>query len=83
MEDTKARLFKALNESGILNEKNEEEFLSEGLKALEVNSMTFIKVIVCVEEEFNIMFDEYELNFELFESVEDLLKLIHKKMEES
>ena len=66
----------------MINESNEQKFIKEGLKSLDINSMSFIKIVVSVEEEFDIQFDDYELNFELFESLDDLVQLVHKKMEE-
>lgn len=82
MEEIKSRLINILKENNIIDDSSESSFIENGLNVLGINSMTFIKVIVVVEEEFDIEFDDLELDFQLFGSLDDLVKLIQKKVEE-
>lgn len=55
-------------------EKNDEELNisnSTEIASLGLNSITFIKFIVAIEEKFNIEFDDDDLNVEDYKTVND------------
>lgn len=54
---------------------DEKELLYIGL-----NSLTFITIIVGLEEYFEIEFDDNDLNYELFSTVEDIIKYVRDKL---
>lgn len=41
-----------------------------------LDSMSFMKLIVDIEDEFNIFIDEFDLNFENFEDVSTIVEYI-------
>lgn len=53
----------------------EKELIYNGL-----NSLTFIKIIVGLEENFEIEFDDNDLNYELFSTVDDIIKYVRDKL---
>ena len=57
--------------------------LEKDLSKYNLNSLTYIKIIVALEEEFDIEFDDDELDIKSFQTVNDLVKctenLINKK----
>ncbi|MBS4536692.1 acyl carrier protein [Clostridium sp. D2Q-14] len=73
------RLAKVISEIGekplTVEELGNNDFLKIG-----INSLTFIKVVVAIEEEFEIFFDDDELNYEMFGSFESVCSIIEKKM---
>lgn len=80
MKEIKRRLINILKENNVIDNSSEELFSENGLNVLEINSMTFIRIIIVIEEEFDIEFDDLELDFQLFGSLDDLVKLIQKKL---
>ncbi|KAF6582689.1 MULTISPECIES: acyl carrier protein [Paenibacillus] len=52
----------------------EKELLYSGL-----NSLSFIKIIVRLEEYFEIKFDDNNLKYELFSTIEDIIKYVRAK----
>lgn len=59
----------------------EEDILDEK-KLVEIgfNSISFIKIIVDIEEYFNIEFDDNDLNYELFDTEEEIIKYVIDKL---
>ncbi|MMZ63990.1 acyl carrier protein [compost metagenome] len=53
----------------------EKELLYSGL-----NSLSFIKIIVRLEEYFEIKFDDNDLKYELFSTIEDIIKYVRAKL---
>ncbi len=49
------------------------------INTLEVNSLNFLKIIVEIEEEFAIEFEDEELNFYTFNSIKDIVELVKNK----
>lgn len=47
-----------------------------------VNSLNFIKIIVELEEAFNIEFDDEQINYGLLNNIHDLIVLIKEKMDQ-
>lgn len=45
-----------------------------------INSMKFIKIVIAIEEEFGIEFDDEYLNNELFKTVESLTNFVASKI---
>lgn len=49
-------------------------------KGLGLDSVGILKLVVNLEEEFNIVFDESELSIEIFENIGSLVNYISKKL---
>ncbi len=50
------------------------------LETLDINSISFIKMLVAFESEFNIEFDDEELNIDQFNTFQDIVNSIAKKL---
>lgn len=48
---------------------------------LGVNSLNFIKIIVELEDAFDIEFDDNQINYGLLNNIRDLVKMIEEKIE--
>ena len=60
------------------NEKlNEESFTSLTFNDLHVNSLNFIKIIVELEDAFNIEFDDEQINYDMLDNLSNLVDLIY------
>lgn len=55
-----------------------EQLLESDFRTLNINSLNFIKIIVALEEEFDIEFDDNQINFELFGKVSNIVSLIEE-----
>ncbi|WP_199925594.1 phosphopantetheine-binding protein [Paenibacillus bouchesdurhonensis] len=82
MDSIKERLIKVLQENNIVKEGNVGALHEFGLGSLEINSLTFVKIIVLIEDEFDVSFDDRELNFQLFQSIDEIVAMIEKKLKE-
>lgn len=58
-----------------------EQLKGNGLGTLDVNSMTFLMLVTNVEDEFDIEFDDDEINYEMFGDFDSFCELIKNKME--
>lgn len=47
---------------------------------LGVNSLNFIKIIVEIEDEFEMEFDDDQINYDLLNNINDLVSLIEEKI---
>ena len=47
-----------------------------------VNSVSIIKLIVAAEEKFEVSFSDYELALDGYRAFEDMVVLVHSKLEE-
>ena len=47
-----------------------------------VNSVSIIKLIVAAEEKFEVSFSDYELALDGYRTFEDMVVLVHSKLEE-
>ncbi|MMZ59832.1 acyl carrier protein [compost metagenome] len=83
MDSIKERLIKVLQENNVVKESSIGALHEFGLASLEINSLTFVKIIVLIEDEFDISFDDRELNFQLFQSIDEIVAMIDKKLKES
>lgn len=61
-------------------EVNETVLAEKELIYIGLNSLTFIKIIVGLEENFEIEFDDNDLNYELFSTVDDIIKYVRGKL---
>jgi acyl carrier protein len=57
--------------------------LEESLKILSVNSIQFIKIVVECEQIFKIEFDDEKLDFNLYETIADLVNYVDEKTSEN
>lgn len=83
MSEVKQRLLKIMQENNFLKESDIPSIDENGLVSLGINSLIFVKMVVLIEEEFDIIFDDMELNFELFSSIDEIVSTIEKKLEDS
>ncbi|MDR3185969.1 MAG: acyl carrier protein [Christensenellaceae bacterium] len=58
------------------------QLLEGGIYSLGIHSLVFLKIVVGIEEEFDIMFDDNEINYEMFRTFEDFCDLIERKTKE-
>ncbi|WP_024832489.1 acyl carrier protein [Ruminiclostridium josui] len=56
------------------------QILNNDFRGLGVNSLNFIKIVVAIEEEFDIVFDDSQINYELFGNVQDIVSLVEKEL---
>lgn len=61
---------------------DDEAMLNSDFTDLGINSLSFIKLVVAMEEEFDIEFDDTQINYELFGTVKELAAIIEEKMGE-
>lgn len=54
---------------------------SDDLIAINMNSLTFVRVVVDIEEVFGIQFEDEKLEFEQFLSLEKLVAYVNKLLE--
>lgn len=54
------------------------EYKDINMNQLGINSLNFIKIIVDLEETFDIEFDDDKINYELMNNIEQLIELILK-----
>ena len=47
-----------------------------------MNSVSIIKLIVAAEEKFEVSFSDYELALDGYRTFEDMVVLVHSKLEE-
>ena len=53
---------------------------NDDLTELEINSILFIKIIVSIENQFNIEFDDEALDYSKFVSMENLIYYVQEKL---
>lgn len=61
--------------------ENDDINLNQSLKEIGCNSITFVKLVVQIEEIYNIEFDDDVLMVDKFSSVDSLVKYIVQKIE--
>jgi acyl carrier protein len=79
MDSIEATLIKILNQN-ITAKKIDHIEADEKLEALGINSITFIKIIVVLEKEFGIEFDDEDLDVNVFSSLKSLITYIKEKI---
>ncbi|HHU50868.1 MAG TPA: acyl carrier protein [Firmicutes bacterium] len=62
-----------------LNLKKAELTEDDKISELGVNSIIFIKLLVKLEKEFNIKFEDEMLNYRAFDTIGDLIRMIEDK----
>ncbi|MCK4257915.1 MAG: hypothetical protein KAX49_02995 [Halanaerobiales bacterium] len=82
MNQIEKRLLKVFQENLSGREIEESTLMDTDLVDLDINSLNFIKIVVALEEEFDIEFEDSQLNFELFGKVSKLMALIEEKINE-
>lgn len=73
--ETEVRICKVLSEV-MGRELTPEQLKNQRLSSLNINSMTFLKIIVNLEDEFDVTFDDEEINYDMFGSFEQLCRLM-------
>ena len=73
MEETAERILKLLKENVSLEKIKKGVDLETNLEEIGVSSVDFIKLIVGIENEFDIEFDDEHLSYEKFKTVRDLI----------
>lgn len=55
--------------------------VNTNLRDIQINSLNFLKIIVEIEEAFDIEFDEREIGFEFIGDIASIVDLINQKIE--
>ena len=76
------KLVKILKENIPMIEGGTKEILKQDLKSLQVNSLNFIKIIVTIEDAFDIEFIDSQFNQDFFGKIENLVDIIAQKLDE-
>jgi acyl carrier protein len=78
-EDIKARLMKILSQIEEIVIPIEEIRREDDLTLIGVDSRVFIKLIILIENEFNVSFDD-DLDMDAFSTLDDLIPNIENKL---
>ncbi len=78
-EDIKARLMKILSQIEEIVIPIEEIRSEDDLTLIGVDSRVFIKLIILIENEFNVSFDD-DLDMDAFSTLDDLIPNIENKL---
>ena len=76
------KLVEILKENIPMLKGDAEKILKQDLKSLQVNSLNFIKIIVTIEDTFDIEFEDSQFNQDFFGRIENLVDIITQKMNE-
>ncbi len=74
--DVEIRLRKIIKEKIGLSDKVDQLGLNDDLGALGVNSLIFIKIVVAIEEEFSFEFDDENLDYNNFKTLNSIVEYI-------
>ncbi|MBB6022775.1 acyl carrier protein [Paenibacillus sp. JGP012] len=77
-QDTEKKIIELLKRNITKRNFDDSTILDEDLNHLGINSLNFIKIIVELEEEFDITFSDQQMNFELFGKVKNLVALVNE-----
>lgn len=77
------RIIKIISENTELDNVLQDLSASDDLTQLGIASITFIKIVVCIEEEFGIEFDDADLDYNQFVSLKHLCNYVENKIRES
>lgn len=66
----------------ILDEIIHDATMQSTIESLLIDSISFIRLIVCLEEEFDFRFEDEALNRNYFSTIEDIFKYVEKRIEE-
>lgn len=61
-------------------EKSKELGLHDNLQDFGINSITFMKIVVGIEKEFGMKFDDEILSFENFQTLQSIVEYIEGKL---
>lgn len=79
MNETEIKVVRILKENTGNQAMDDNEVLHQNFRDLGINSLNFIKVVVAIEDEFDVVFEDNQMNYELFGSVKDIVSLISKE----
>ncbi len=82
MNDIQAQVIKILKENTGKTDIADTDIINGNFTDLGINSLSFIKIVVALEEAFNVQFDDSQINFEMFGKIETITGLIEKMMKE-
>lgn len=63
----------------ILDKPDTKEFTNE--MDLNLDSIDFVRIVIGVEDAFDIEFDEFDLNIESFKTINDYVKYVDNQLE--
>ena len=63
------------------NIANEKMDILANLTDLGINSITFVKILIAIENEYDFEFDDDDLNFENFKTVSTLAKYVEDRLQ--
>lgn len=75
------KIIKILAENFSEDTNIEQIGLDDDLKTLGINSITFIKVIVLIESEFGVVFEDENLDFNKFPNLRSIIGYLSKRLD--
>ncbi len=79
MESIEKKVVQILENNGKIKNIDTKKLDEITFSDLGVNSLNFIKIIVELEDAFDIEFDDNQINYELLGNIHDLCKIIERK----
>lgn len=77
------KLVQILRNNTNIEDLDETNLNNAKFSQLGINSLNFIKIIVELEDEFGIEFDDSQINYELLNNIEELVKLIKRSTDKN
>ncbi|WP_018753424.1 phosphopantetheine-binding protein [Paenibacillus sanguinis] len=62
-----------------LGEQIDELQIEDYLTSIGLNSVSFIKLVVAIENQFDFEFEDEDLNYEVFQTLQDIANYIEKR----
>lgn len=81
--DIEKKVREVLQEGGDVLVDIDQIALNEELKDFGINSVSYLKIIMDLEEKFRIMFEKDELQFENFRSIDKITECIASKLSQA
>ena len=79
MKDIEEKLLEILKNNSKVENLEARDLNERTFNEMGVNSLNFIKIIVELEEAFDIEFDDEQINYGLLNNIHDLIVLIEEK----
>ncbi|UED72193.1 phosphopantetheine-binding protein [Brevibacillus sp. DP1.3A] len=63
-----------------LGEQVDQLQLKDSLTSIGLSSLSFIKLIVAIENQFNFEFEDEDLNYKVFQTLQDVVNYVEKRI---
>ncbi|WP_223068388.1 phosphopantetheine-binding protein [Paenibacillus caui] len=64
-----------------LGEQTDQLQLEDSLTSIGLSSVSFIKLIVAIENQFDFEFEDEDLNYNVFQTLQDVVNYVEKRIE--